>query len=76
MAEGTRYRVASGAPHHINNELARVDRDIRGKHWLKADLPADGSLLHAVVTDEVGGATLAFWDGTNWRRSYDLVVVS
>lgn len=77
---GTRYRVpASGAtPSHINNELAKVDRDIRGKTWLKADLPRDGSLLHAIVSDEAGGATTAFWDEaiSDWRRSYDLAVVS
>jgi len=28
------------------------------------------------VTDEVGGATLAFSDGTNWRRVQDRVIVS
>lgn len=28
------------------------------------------------VVDEVGGATLAFSDGTNWRRVQDRVIVS
>lgn len=28
------------------------------------------------VSDETGGATLAFSDGTNWRRVQDRVVVS
>lgn len=28
------------------------------------------------VTDESGGSTLAFSDGTNWRRVWDLAVVS
>lgn len=28
------------------------------------------------VTDEVGGATVAFSDGTNWRRVADRVVIS
>jgi hypothetical protein len=73
---GTRYRVASNDPKFINNELAKVDRDIRGKPWLKADLPRDGSLLIASVSDEAGGHTLAFWDGADWRRAQDLTVVS
>ena len=76
---GSRYRIpSSGAikPSHINDELARIDRDIRGKPWLKADLPRDGSLLIAPVSDEVGGFTIAFWDGADWRRAQDLTVVS
>lgn len=28
------------------------------------------------VSDETGGATLAFSDGTNWRRAQDRVIVS
>ncbi len=28
------------------------------------------------VTDEVGGYTTAFSDGTNWRRSQDRVIIS
>lgn len=28
------------------------------------------------VSDEAGGATLAFSDGTNWRRVQDRVIVS
>lgn len=30
----------------------------------------------AYVPDESGGATMAFWDGTNWRRCTDLTIVS
>jgi hypothetical protein len=45
----------------------------------KASLPSAsdtgaGALLH--VTDEAGGAVLAFSDGTNWRRVTDRAVVS
>lgn len=77
MGRGTRYRVPDrGTLADVNNELAKVDRDIRGKHWLKADLPRDGSLLQAVVTDETGGPTIAFWDGSDWLRAYDLASVS
>lgn len=43
-----------------------------------ADLP-DASLWEKgviYVPDETGGATLAFSDGTNWRRVQDRTVVS
>jgi len=33
-----------------------------------------GALLY--VTDEAGGAVMAFSDGTNWRRVTDRAVVS
>jgi hypothetical protein len=75
---GSRYRVPTQnmKSSDINNELAKIDRDIRGKSYLKADLPTDGSLLIAVCSDEAGGATGVFFDGTQWRRFQDLAVVS
>lgn len=43
-----------------------------------ADLPdpqtCEGGLLY--VKDEAGGATIAFSDGTDWRRVQDRAVVS
>ncbi len=50
---------------------------IRPKSYSKAALPsaaAAGSIIY--VTDDVGGATLAFADGTAWRRAHDLAVVA
>jgi hypothetical protein len=46
--------------------------------YAKAALPALPSSARAIVfvTDEVGGAAPAFWDGTNWRRFSDRAVVS
>lgn len=42
-----------------------------------ATLPSAGTAGRSVyVTDEVGGATLAFADGTNWRRVQDRVIAS
>lgn len=38
--------------------------------------PEDGGAAMLFVSDEAGGATLAFSDGTNWRRVQDRVVVS
>jgi hypothetical protein len=73
---GSRFHVGKVTASDINNELVKVDREIRGKVWLKAELPTDGSLLIASVSDETGGHTLAFFDGTDWRRAQDLTVVS
>ena len=43
----------------------------------KASLPitADVGEL-AYVPDEIGGAVIAFFDGTNWRRCTDRIIVS
>lgn len=38
--------------------------------------PADGGAAMLYVSDETGGATLAFSDGTNWRRVQDRAIVS
>ncbi len=51
------------------------------KELLVADLTGDyaASLWESgviYVSDETGGATMAFSDGTNWRRVQDRVVVS
>lgn len=39
---------------------------------------SDGTTYSAYiyVSNEVGGATLAFSDGTNWRRVQDRVIIS
>lgn len=48
------------------------------KSYAVADVPTASLWTGAViyVSDEAGGATLAFSDGTNWRRVQDRVVVS
>lgn len=54
------------------------------KAFTVADLPdpADydpsirGRAAYVYVSDESGGATLAFCDGTNWRRVQDRAIVS
>ena len=38
--------------------------------------PATGRAATVYVSDESGGATLAFSDGTNWRRVQDRAIVS
>lgn len=44
----------------------------------KAALPSAATYVYGIiyVTDEAGGAVLAFSDGTNWRRVTDRAVVS
>ncbi len=44
--------------------------------FTKTTLPAVTDARVILVTDEVGGITLAFSDGTNWRRVQDRAVVS
>jgi hypothetical protein len=48
------------------------------KTYEVADLPdaADWESGTVYVSDETGGATLAFSDGTNWRRVQDRAIVS
>lgn len=49
----------------------------RARPSTKAGLPINAvSGQLAFVTDEAGGAVLAFYDGTNWRRATDRAVVS
>jgi hypothetical protein len=73
---GCRFRVTKPDTASINNEFVKIDREIRGKPYTVAALPRDGSLLHAVVSDEAGGPTLAFWDGSDWLRAHDLASVT
>lgn len=36
--------------------------------------PSETRIIY--VSDEVGGATIAFADGTNWRRAQDRAIIS
>lgn len=60
----------------INRMLAQISADRKPKTFAKANLPSDGSEGLAIVSDEVGGSTLAFFDGAAWRRVQDRVIVS
>jgi len=50
--------------------------ELEAPPYTVATLPAqkEGRIIY--VSDETGGATTAFSDGTNWRRSQDRVIVS
>jgi hypothetical protein len=62
----------------FNSVLLRIARDMRPRRYLLADLPRDGSETVAIVTNEAGGITLAFYDIDNneWRRVQDRAVCS
>lgn len=55
-----------------------VDGPIRTRSYTVAGMPAAnaGAGQMIFVSNEAGGATLAFSDGTNWRRVADRAVVS
>lgn len=51
-----------------------LNAPLRG--YAKASLPTPTGVNLIYVTDEVGGAVPAFWDGANWRRVTDRAIVS
>lgn len=54
-----------------------VDGPVRVKSYVKTGLPSAASAGQIIyVSNEVGGAVLAFSDGTNWRRVTDRAVVA
>jgi len=62
----------------VTNPAAKLDVDgvVKVKSYTVATLPAvvAGGMIY--VSNETGGAVLAFGDGTNWRRSTDRAVVA
>lgn len=55
----------------------RFNNRLQVPQYTVATLPsAAEAALIIYVSDEVGGAVLAFSDGTNWRRVTDRAVVS
>ena len=48
------------------------------KSYTVAGVPAAGLWTGGIiyVSNETGGATLAFSDGTNWRRAQDRTIIS
>ncbi len=54
-----------------------VDGPVRVKSYVKTALPSAASAGQIIyVSNEVGGAVLAFSDGTNWRKVTDRAVVA
>lgn len=78
-----RMRITSGGDVGIGAAAPTtkldVDGPIRVKSYVKTSLPSAsgsgaGAMIH--VSNEAGGAVIAFSDGTNWRRVTDRAVVS
>lgn len=75
------FTPAGNAGFGVASPTARVHVDgaVRVKSYAKASLPAaagQGAGAILFVSDEAGGAVLAFSDGTSWRRVTDRAVVS
>ena len=77
------YRVLSELAGSVNEMVAKDgDRAMTGPLGLLSVIVADvpdatlyeGSIIY--VSNEAGGATVAFSDGINWRRAQDRVIVS
>jgi hypothetical protein len=72
-----------GASPELETAIGRLLRQIfafpiRLASYVVAGLPAAADYTGGIiyVSNEAGGATLAFSDGTNWRRVQDRAVVS
>jgi hypothetical protein len=72
----SRYNLAELDLVALNGIHMRMARDMQPARLAVADLPTDDSIRLAICTDETGGATLVFFDGTNWRRVQDRAVAS
>lgn len=61
-----------------NRDVERAISAVRPAAYTVTTVPpaAGNTGLVIFVSNEVGGATLAFSDGTNWRRVQDRVVIS
>jgi hypothetical protein len=75
-----RWRSQDGSTAYLDIDGTNVDCNLpaRLRSYAKASLPSASASARALiyVSDEVGGATVAFSDGTNWRRVQDYAVVS
>ena len=60
-------RANAGLPKHLSLTVAELTGEYAASLWAAASI---------YVSDETGGAVLAFSDGTNWRRVTDRAVVS
>lgn len=60
----------------LSGTMVRVFRPIELQPYGVTSVPAAGANRLAMVDDEGGGTTVAFADGTNWRRISDRQIVS
>lgn len=71
------YNVLSEHAQRLNTAVMS-DEPIPHLSYVVADIPdptvSEGATIY--VSNEAGGKTLAFSDGTNWRRVQDRAIVS
>jgi hypothetical protein len=86
-SDGDKFKIASNAALETNTRvtldpssgLMDVAGPVKVKSFTVAGLPGaavSGAGAIAYVSNEAGGATLAFSDGADWRRVHDRAVVS
>lgn len=69
--------IANGALEMAGTAVINSSRHPVLRSYAKASLPAATTAAQLIyVTDDTGGATPAFSDGTNWRRVADRAVIS
>lgn len=84
---GDQVRASNGLQAHLDDLTQRLNENLLGvAAWLPsytvATVPASGDLPDPAeawmifVTDETGGPTPAFWDGSDWLRTLDNAVIA
>jgi hypothetical protein len=70
--------MSQGRAEQRITDLERKSRKVQLNRYTVASVPAaaDHADCLIVVTNESGGYTLAFSDGTNWRRVQDRAIIS
>lgn len=74
-----RYRIQADGDHDFQSGQIITTSSVKVGSYTVATVPSasgDGAGSHIFVTDETGGATGAYSDGTNWRRYSDRAIVS
>jgi len=71
------WSLASELATRVGDLLDEIDAEFQLAAYAVANLPSASPAGRIVyVSDETGGATIAFSDGTNWRRAQDRSIVS
>ena len=72
-------RLLTTNPRDIEKAIREAkDEPLRLEFYPVASAPSAADWRYGVifVTDETGGATVAFSDGTNWRRVQDRAIIA
>ncbi len=80
-ADGKDVSISQPYRNHLNDITEKLNTNLLGPmlpipSYTVATLPSATGIGLILVSDETGGAVLAFSDETNWRRSTDRAVVS